>query len=224
MNIDPNQFSLEKVLKPQNCALLVVDMQNRFCHPQEKFAKEGKDIRPMQAVVPYIEKLMSAARSKNIPVIFTKIYDDPKKLSNPGKRRYLKWVEIKEDPLVGPPENTFGAEFYKLEPKPQDTVIIKYDWSAFSGKDLQGKSLETILKDRGVTTLVIVGVKTEVCVGTTVRDAYNRGYFVVVPKEAVGSDRLDLHQANLANFDPIYADVVDESKVEEIWSGTSKTE
>lgn len=218
MDINPNGLSLGEILKPQNCALLVVDMQNRFCHPNEKFAKEGKDIRPMQAVIPYIEKLIALARSKNIPVIFTKIYDDPRKLSAPGKRRYLKWVEMNEDPKVGPPENTFGAEFYKLEPKPQDTVIIKHDWSAFSGKDSAGRSLETILRDKGITTLVVTGVKTEVCVGTTVRDAYMRGYFVVVPKEAVGSDNQKLHEANLANFDPIYADVIGESKVEEIWS------
>lgn len=217
MNINPNQFSLEEILKPQNCALLVVDMQNRFCHPQEKFAKEGKDIRPMQAVIPYIEKLIALARSKNIPVIFTKIYDDPKKLSLPGKRRYLKWVEIKEDPKVGPPENTFGADFYKLTPQEQDTVIIKHDWSAFTGKDSLGRSLESILKDKGITTLVITGVKTEVCVGTTIRDAYMRGYFVVIPKEAVGSDNQKLHEANLDNFDPIYGDVINESKVEEIW-------
>lgn len=221
MDIDPKQFSLEEVLKPQNCALLVVDMQNRFCHPREKFAKEGKDIRLMQAVAPHIEKLITAARSKNIPVIFTKIYDDPKKLSAPGERRYLKWVEMKEDPKVGPVENTFGAQFYKLTPKPQDTVIIKYDWSAFTGKDSTGRSLETILKDNNITTLVVTGVKTEVCVGTTVRDAYMRGYFVVVPKEAVGSDKLKLHEANLANFDPIYADVVSKSKVAEIWSKSS---
>lgn len=217
MNIDSNQFSLEEILKPQNCALLVVDMQNRFCHPQEKFAKEGKDIKPMQAVIPYIEKLITIARSKNIPVIFTKIYDDSKELTVPGKRRYLKWVEMGEDPLVGPKKDTFGAQFYKLAPEPNDTTIIKYDWSAFSGKDSEGRSLETILKDRGITTLVVTGVKTEVCVGTTVRDAYMRRYFVVIPKEAVGSDNQKLHEANLANFDPIYGDVVNESEVEKIW-------
>lgn len=218
MDVDPNVLSLEEILKPQNCALLVVDMQNRFCHPQEKFAKEGKDIRPMQAVIPYIEKLIAVARSKNIPVIFTKIYDDSKELTVPGKRRYLKWIEMGEDPLVGPKKNTFGAQFYKLVPEPKDITLIKYDWSAFSGKDSRGKSLENILKDRNITTLVVTGVKTEVCVGTTVRDAYMRGYFVVIPKEVVGSDNQRLHEANLDNFDPIYGDVVDESKIEEIWA------
>lgn len=210
-------FSLKKILKPQNCVLMVVDMQNRFCHQDEKFAKEGKDIGPMQSVVPYIQKLIKIAHEKDIPIIFTKIYDDPKKLSLPGKRRFQKWVEMREDPLVGPKENTFGGEYYEVKPEPNDLEIIKYDWSAFTGTDKKGGNLEEILKEMGRQTIVITGVKTEVCVGTTVRDAYTRGYFVVVPKEAVGSDRVDLNEANLANFDPIYGDVVPESEIEEIW-------
>lgn len=215
------EYSLEEILTPQKCALLVVDVQNRFCHPEEKFAKEGKDIRPMQAVVSHIQRLIDVAHDKNIPVIFTKIYDEENKLSIPGKRRRSKWIEAKEDPLVGPKEGTFGAEFYEVTPTPKDIVLTKYDWSAFTGEDNKGRDLETILKEKDITTLVVTGVKTEVCVGTTVRDAYMRGYFVIVPKEAVGSDNLELHEANLENFDPIYGDVVEESKVEEIWTKPS---
>ena len=209
--------ALEDILEPQNCVLIVIDMQNRFCHPQEKFAKDGKDITPMQSVSTHIKKLIDFAHSKNIPVIFTRIFDNENKLTEPGKRRYRKWVEAGEEPLVGPKENTFGADYYEVNPEPQDLEITKYDWSAFTGKDKNGKSLEEILRDIGRNTLVVTGVKTEVCVGTTIRDAYTRGYFVVVPKEAVGSDSKDLHEANLKNFDPIYGDVVEEKEIEEIW-------
>lgn len=212
------EYSLEEILRPQNCALLVVDIQNRFCHPEEKFAKEGKDVTRMQSVVPHIQRLIDIAHTQNIPVIFTKIYDEEDKLSMPGKRRKVKWMEAEGDSLVGPKENTFGAEFYELKPNTEDIILIKYDWSAFTGKDNKGRSLGDILKQTNVTTLVITGVKTEVCVGTTVRDGYIRGYFVVVPKEAVGSDDKELHEANLRNFDPTYGDVVNQKKIEEIWT------
>jgi len=217
-SFNPDQYSLKEILKPQKCALLVVDIQNRFCHPEEKFAKEGKDVKRMQSVISHIQNLINIAHSKNIPVIFTKIYDEESKLSNPGRRRKIKWIEAEEDPLVGPKEGTFGSEFYKLRPEKKDVVLIKYDWSAFTGKDNEQRELETILKEKKLTTLVIAGVKTEICVGTTVRDAYMRGYFVVLPKEAVGSDNKELHEASLKNFDPIYGDVIDKKKIVEIWS------
>lgn len=216
-----NQYNLEKILKPRSCSLLVIDIQNRFCHPDEKFAKEGKEVRRMQSIVSYIQNLIDVSRSRNIPVIFTKIFDEENKLSKPGMRRKEKWIEAGEDPLVGPKEGTFGAEFYELKPEADDTVLIKYDWSAFTGKDDKGKVLEQVLKEKNITTLIITGVKTEVCVGTTVRDAYMRGYFVVVPKEAVGSDNKELHEANLRNFDPIYGDVIGKDEIIKIWSNSS---
>lgn len=139
------------------------------------------------------------------------------KLTSPGRRRYLKWVEIKEAPVVGPKEGTFDAEFFQLQPESPDVVLIKYDWSAFNRRDNEGRDLETILKEKGITTLVITGVKTDVCVGATVRDAYLRNYFVVVPKEAVNSENKKQHEANLKNFDPFYGDVVGEEEIDKNW-------
>jgi len=218
---NPTQYTLEEILKPQNCALLVIDMQNDFMHPKGFFAKRNGDIIQMQSIVPNIQELIDVAHDKNISVIFTKIHDEEDKLNKPGLRRKIKWQEAGEDPLVGPKEGTFGAEFYKLKPEAKDTTLIKYDWSAFTGRDDKRRSLEEILKEKDITTLVITGVKTEVCVGTTARDAYMRGYFVVVPREAVGSDNKELHEANLRNLDPIYGDVVGEEKIIKIWSNSS---
>lgn len=213
---NPEDYSLGEILKPRRCALLVIDVQNDFMHPAGFFAGQGRDIASMQAVVPFIQRLIDKAHNAGVPVIFTKIYEDLKYRSEPGRRRYITWEE--EMTGVNCLENTFGSEFYQLSPSSEDIVLEKPDWSTFTGKDSEGKDLEIILKERGITTLVITGVKTEICVGTTVREGHTRGYFVVVPREAIGSDDRLQHEANLANFDPIYGDVVDAEVVLKNWS------
>lgn len=219
---NPEEYTLEEILKPKKCALLVVDIQNDFCDPRGFFATElGADINSMQSVVAHIQELINLAHTSNIPVIFTLGYEDPKFRDEPGKRRYCKW---EMNGRICTKKGTFGAEFYRLSPQPRDIIIEKYDWTAFSGRekfhkeDELGKGLEDILKERNVQTLVVAGVKTEVCMNATVTDAKSRGYFVVVPREAVATDRHDLHQVYLEGWDFSSGDVVRKEEIKKNWT------
>lgn len=218
---NPEEYTLEEILKPRKCVLLVVDVQNDFCDQRGFFATElGADISPMQLVVAHIQKLISLARINNIPVIFTLGYEDPKFRDEPGKRRYRK---REMNGKICTEKGTFGAKFYQLKPEPGDIVIEKYDWTAFSGRekssreDELGKELEMILDEKGIQTLVITGVKTEVCVNATVTDAKRRGFFVVVPKECVATDQQKLHNAYLEGWDFSSGDVIEEQVIKDAW-------
>jgi ureidoacrylate peracid hydrolase len=142
--------------------------------------------------VPHIQELVSTARQAHVPVIFTKGYEDVKFRGKPGFRRAVKWQEQDGDGSVNSQSGTWGAELYEgIEPQEGDIVVEKHKWSAFDGKDKEGKSLDDILKERGIQTLVLTGVVTETCVHSTAQEAFNRDYFVVVPKDAVGSNKPD---------------------------------
>lgn len=226
---NPEQYTLEEILKPQNCALVVVDMQNDFLSPDGFFARNpdrvgGGTIDQMQSTVPHIQNLIRAARQTNVPVIFTKGYEDVRLRRGPGFRRAIKWHEKDGDGSVNSQSGTWGAELYEgIEPQEGDTVVEKHKWSSFDGKDKDGRTLDEILKEKGVQTLVIAGVVTETCVHSTAQEAFNKDYLVVVPENSVGSNKPEQHKTVLEHFD-FFGDVVEESKIEEVWSSAPKTE
>lgn len=211
----PERFTDAEVLKPDHTALLVVDMQNDFLDPNGKFVQWKRDISPMQAVIPHVNKLVDAAHRAGVPVIYTLGYEDLEFRDEPGQWRYVRW---ESDGEVCSKKGTWGAEFHKdIHPQPGDIVMEKHDWSAFNGKDESGTRLEQILKERGIKTIVVSGVKTEVCVDNTVTEGKDRGFFVVIPKEAVATDRTDAHEAYLKTWDFKNGKVMPETEVIQNW-------
>ncbi len=219
LSFNPEDYSLEEILKPKKCALVVVDVQNDFCDPKGFFAQNLKsDISQMQAIVPHVQRLIDVAHTNGVPVIFTKGSEDVKFRSGPGFRRAIKWEEADGDGSVNSERDTFGWEFYQVQPQPEDVVLEKHKWSAFDGRDKDGKNLDEILKTKGVQTLVITGVVTETCVYATVQEAFNRDYFVVVPSESVGSDKPEQHKTVLEHLEGFLGDVVTNDVVEKNWT------
>lgn len=220
---NPEDYSIKEILKPQHSALVVIDMQNDFLDPKGFFANHpnevgGIGIEPMQAIVPHVQELIKTARKAHVPVIFTRGYEDVKFRTKPGFRRAVKWLEKDGDGSVNSQSGTWGAQLYEgIEPQEGDIVVEKHKWSAFDGKDKEGKSLDDILKEKGIETLVLTGVVTETCVHSTAQEAFNRDYFVVVPKDAVGSNKPEQHETVLSRFD-FLGDVVDSGEeIKQFW-------
>lgn len=212
---NPERFTDAEILKPQHTALLVVDMQNDFLDPQGKFVKWKRDISPMQAVVPHVNKLIDAAHKARVPVIYTLGYEDLEFRDEAGQWRYVRFESGGE---VCSKKGTWGAEFYKdIHPQSGDIVLEKHDWSAFDGKDASGTRLDQILREMDIKTIVVTGVKTEVCVDDTVIEGKRRGYFVVIPKEAVGTDKVHMQQPHLEKWNFKTGAVVSEDEVIQNW-------
>src|SRR3989344_2980895 len=95
IQFNPEDYTLEEILKPKNCALLVVDMQNDFLHEEGFFAKKLQtDIKQMQSIVPNIQKLIDAAHDAGVLVIFTQGSEDVKfRKPGPDLRRAVSWKE-----------------------------------------------------------------------------------------------------------------------------------
>jgi ureidoacrylate peracid hydrolase len=160
-------------------ALLVIDMQNGFCHPAGSVARGGAWIDDCQATIGPIASLLGVARRAKVPVIFTRFvyradYADGGILVS-ELRPHLK----ERRSLV---QGEWDAEIVsELTPLSDEFVVDKNRFSAF-----YATSLESILRGLDVRTLIVCGVTTNMCVESTVRDAGQRDYRVYVVRDAVG--------------------------------------
>lgn len=81
-------------------------------------------------------------------------------------------------------------------------IIEKHRYSAFSGT-----KLNTVLRERSIKTTIITGVTTNICVDSTLRDAFNLGYYVVIPEDCVSANDPSLHDATIKNVELLLGDV-----------------
>ncbi len=165
-------------LKPQETALLVIDMQNGFLD-------EGAPLEVPMArnQVSVLSELISFCRNKNIPVVYTAFTVGPdfnyNFYWNIAEQRGIKITSPDCAFWEGKPETEIAAA---LRPLPGETVIKKCGYDCFARTDL-----DNILRSKGIKTLLITGTVINWCVDSTVRGAYHRDYNVVVVSDTVSS-------------------------------------
>ena len=168
-------------------ALVVIDMQRDFLLPGGFGETLGNDVGQLTAVVPPLQRVLAAARAAGLMVIHTREGHRPD-LSDlpPAKhRRGLPSLRIGDPGPYGRIliRGEYGHDIVDdLAPLPGELVIDKPGKGSFYGTNLQA-----VLTEASITTLVVTGVTTEVCVHTTVREANDRGYEVLVLSDCVGS-------------------------------------
>lgn len=168
-------------------ALLVVDMQNSFCHKQGTFAKLGIPTDPT-TVVPHINELRSAFRAANVPVYFLRTRYNTDYSDRRGRDR-----DDRLEKLQGLIRGSWDAEILdELTPEADETVVDKTRNSGFFRT-----SLEDTLKGRGINHVILTGVGTDVCVETTARDAYQMDFNVTTVSDATGACNESDHLAAL---------------------------
>lgn len=168
-------------------ALLVVDMQNGFCHKQGSFAKMGMQSEPT-AIVPHINELRSAFRAANIPVFFLRTGYNADYSDRRGRD-----ARDRVEELQGLIRGSWDADILdELTPEPDEKVVDKTRNSGFFRT-----SLESTLKERGVNHLILTGVGTDVCVESTARDAYQMDFAVTTVSDATGACNKPDHLAAL---------------------------
>ncbi|WP_394560198.1 cysteine hydrolase family protein [Aquipseudomonas alcaligenes] len=183
-------------------ALIVIDMQRDFCAPGGYADQAGLDIGLLRAPIPAIQALLDAARGRGLLVLHTREGHRPdlSDLPEPKRRR----AENAGAPIgsQGPlgkllVRGEYGHDLIdELQPLPGEPVIDKPGYSAFAATDL-----ELLLRNRGITDLIICGVTTEVCVSSTLRSAVDLGYACTLVSDACGSGYPELHAAALAMVD-----------------------
>ena len=178
-------------------ALVVIDMQNAFCHPDGSFAKmtagRGLSIEMCQQAIPGCQRLIEAARLAGLPIIFTRYIYHPNYVN--GGVLLAKYPEMRD--LGSLAAGSWDADIIEqITPGPDDFVIDKSRYSAF-----YGTRLEPVLNGLRTQSLVVCGVTTNICVETTVRDAAQRDYEVLVVADATGELTRERHDNALAIMD-----------------------
>jgi ureidoacrylate peracid hydrolase len=197
---EPEPISLDL----DRTALVVVDMQNAFASTGGMLDLAGIDVAPAREAVANARLVCEAARSAGLAVIYLTIgYPADGSTAggpeSPNPRKELALCLMRERPELRGKLLTFGTWDFQivdeLAPEPTDIVIVKSRYSGF-----HGTNLDSVLRGRGIRNLLMVGIASNVCVESTVRDAYFNEYWPVMIADAtMPAGSADIQMATVYN-------------------------
>ena len=168
-------------IDPKQCAVMAVDMQNDFCHRDGHYGRSGEDISKFIATIDPVARLIARARSAGATIAFTRLVYDSSAGTIEQRHRIKPRNWIPKGRRLQP--GSWGAAVIDaLAPAPDDIVVDKPAYSAFEATDLEMR-----LRQRGVTTLVLCGVVTYACVLATAFSGFDKGFDVLLARDATGS-------------------------------------
>lgn len=194
-------------LNPDRCAIVVNDMQNAFCSPGGYLERIGFDISGARQVIEAVGRVFGSARGAGIPIFhfqngFARDLSDipensPWWFKSPAMRHFRQHPELAEPILV---EGSWDfAIVDELSPRPEEAVIRKSRPSCFAGT-----SLDNHLRARGIDTVCVVGIASNVGVEWTLREAVSKEYFAILVRDATmpaGPDEVQRTvEHNVENF------------------------
>jgi nicotinamidase-related amidase len=179
-------------------ALLIVDMLNDFFEPTYG---GGVHAGMRGELTRAINRLIAVFRAQDLPVVWVRQEFRPDLSDAPLASRREHIIRT----IAGTPGCLVLPE---LDKRPDDLEVVKKRFSAFFGTDLAFR-----LREMGVETLVVCGVKTHACVRTTALDAYQHDFDVLVPRDCVASSDMAEHKATLAYLNLGLAEVCDSGEV-----------
>lgn len=214
-------------LDPAHTALLVVDMQRYFLSADSPFSRFLNGVvegygdwylgRVEETVVPNLHRLLQAFRGADCPVLWTRVASqrpDGSDLSGALRRLNERASASQMAPPVPWIEDPWAAIRPDLEPAPGERMVDKTTYGSFASTDLQGT-----LKKMGITSLVLCGVVTNVCVETSAREAVDRGLSAVIVHDGCAAFSPEVQEGNLMSYATVFGPVRSTDEVIEMLQG-----
>ncbi|HTY79064.1 MAG TPA: cysteine hydrolase [Candidatus Bathyarchaeia archaeon] len=195
-------------LDPRATALVIVDMQEYFLDPASPFSRASEAIVPgvlshfqergRGVVEPSLRRLLDFFRAHGLRVVYTTVASelpDGSDLMPIFRERNAANRATMGDPAIPPRIDPWARIVASLEPRADELVVNKTTYGTFSSTGLDHR-----LRSLGVSSLVVGGVVTNVCVETTARDAADRGYEVVLLDDGCAAFSPEIHEATMLSF------------------------
>jgi ureidoacrylate peracid hydrolase len=198
--MDHERIPLARLVDPAQTAVLVIDVQPLFT--------ERPLAPPLPEVLPRLRAFLDAARACGVARVFIRHVI-------PAERWTEVWQDqhagrgIKEALAPGSPLSGFAPGF---EPEPDDLIVLKQRYSGFVGTELA-----PLLRERGIRTVVLVGLTTDVCVSSTARDAFHHEFHTVTLADCTAERTLERHEAGLATLAGAFGRVCGSEEVLAAW-------
>jgi ureidoacrylate peracid hydrolase len=190
-----------------NPALVVIDVQNGFVSKGGSYDKLGMNIPNYQQVVPKIAELIALCRNAGIPIFYTQAVREKSGIDLLTRMHKIlpkaREERIRRQPICV--RDTWDADIVdEIKPAAMDHIVVKRRDSAF-----QDTEIGVWLKSLGVNTLLFCGIDTSICVETSLRDAFNNGYDVVLISDATASGNRKHFESSLEIVREYYGLVMD---------------
>jgi ureidoacrylate peracid hydrolase len=206
--------TLEEQIDPKHTALVVIDPQNDFCATDGAAARlMGSDVSRIQSAIQPLNSFIKMARDAGLMIVWTRSLVDPDKARPSFKARgFMLDAKVKDIEVVR--EGSDGAEWYSevVKPLPDEYIITKYHYDAFEDTDLA-----LLLGCQGIKTLLMTGFLANVCVETTARHGYIKGYYIVVVSDCTDTATEQEYEATLYNIKKYFGKVATSDEIRKVW-------
>lgn len=198
-------LALAPLVDPRRTAVLVVDVQEVFVNFPALYP-------PVAEVLPRLQRFIYAARAAGALVVRIQTVIPQELYSENWRRQFPRhgsatWFAPGSD----------NVRFHPgFEPQAGDILLTKPRFSAFVGT-----ALDTLLRSRGIRTVIVAGLTTDVCVGSTARDAFQREYVTITLADCTAEASQASHDSGLQTLGRVFGTVCESTDVMAIWQGQS---
>jgi ureidoacrylate peracid hydrolase len=201
---------LKEIVDPQHTALIIIDPQHDFCSEEGGMAKVlGLDMSRIQAAVPKLNKFIEECRKAGVFVVWVnEIFADSKMLPN------QKAIWGGGDDIWLIKENGPGVEWYKdmVPPQEDEPLITKWQYDAF-----EDTALHLLLQSKGIETLLLTGFTSNVCVETTARHGYLKGYYIVAVSDCTDAPSKAEYESSMFNIKTYFGKACTSEEIASLW-------
>ena len=193
--------------KITNPAVIVIDVQNDFCSDDGMLKKSGKSISKIQLMVKNLLTFLDHIKGLGIPIVYIKANYDREYLS-----KNIFEANRKNGLANLCKKGSWGAGFYRIIP--DKNIFTKYRYDAFTNNNFN-----KWLKKNNIKTLILTGCQTDVCVDSTARSGFMKGYNIVAIEDCLASTSNSNHKRVLDFMSKYYDAQIRSSKVPLVKAG-----